>query len=89
MNFPLIMLILLLITGSIALLDRFVLQRRRDAVVLAPLRSGQLGAHVTETIQGLSDLLAFQATTPRRSTGSAPRSSTAPRSAHCGMTSGR
>jgi ATP-binding cassette subfamily C protein CydCD len=27
---------------------------------------GQLGAHVTETIQGLSDLLAFQATTRRR-----------------------
>jgi len=29
MNFPLIMLILLVITGAIALLDRFVLQRRR------------------------------------------------------------
>ncbi|MGZ5162555.1 MAG: ABC transporter ATP-binding protein/permease [Burkholderiales bacterium] len=27
---------------------------------------GQLGAHVTETIQGLSDLIAFQATTARR-----------------------
>jgi ATP-binding cassette subfamily C protein CydCD len=27
---------------------------------------GQLGAHVTETIQGLSDLMAFQATTARR-----------------------
>ncbi len=27
---------------------------------------GQLGAHVTETIQGLSDLLAFQATQRRR-----------------------
>jgi ATP-binding cassette subfamily C protein CydCD len=33
----------------------------------ARMALGQLGAHVTETIQGLSDLLAFQATQPRRS----------------------
>jgi ATP-binding cassette subfamily C protein CydCD len=32
----------------------------------ARMALGQLGAHVTETIQGLSDLLAFQATQPRR-----------------------
>src|SRR5688500_17720560 len=36
MNFPLIMLILLVITGSIALLDRFVLQRRRAAEAQGP-----------------------------------------------------
>jgi ATP-binding cassette subfamily C protein CydCD len=32
----------------------------------ARMALGQLGAHVTETIQGLSDLLAFQATRTRR-----------------------
>ncbi len=36
MNFPLIMLILLVITGGIALLDRYVLQRRRGPDALVP-----------------------------------------------------
>src|SRR5437879_4725602 len=36
MNFPLIMLILLVITGGIALLDRFVLQRQRAPEVEGP-----------------------------------------------------
>lgn len=36
MNFPLIMLILLVITGGIVLLDRYVLQRRRGPDALVP-----------------------------------------------------
>ena len=36
MNFPLIMLILLIITGGIVLLDRYVLQRRRGPDGLVP-----------------------------------------------------
>ena len=41
MNFPLIMLILLVITGGIALLDRFVLRRRR-----APDAQGRGGSSI-------------------------------------------
>ena len=45
-----------------------VLGRRRidDLGSQARAALGQLGAHVTETIQGLSDLIAFQATARRR-----------------------
>ena len=45
-----------------------VLGRRRiDRLASASRRAlGELGAHVTETIQGLSELIAFQATTRRR-----------------------
>ena len=45
MNFPLIMLILLVITGGIALLDRFVLQRHR-----APRSRGALVGGVSEKL---------------------------------------
>ena len=48
-------------------LSPWIGRRRIDALgTEARAALGQLGAHVTETIQGLSDLLAFQATARRR-----------------------
>jgi ATP-binding cassette subfamily B protein len=50
-----------------AALSPWVGRRRIDALASdARAALGQIGAHVTETIQGLSDLVAFQATTRRR-----------------------